>query len=115
MGSRWRGVKLLTLYFAGYKISLLVLALLSPGRGYDTSTSLLETDSPSLLLEPPPRLANPILKLVRWDAIYFTALAARGRIFEQEWAFGLGLSGLISGVKSSSSRFPRLGVLVVLC
>ncbi|KAF7134100.1 hypothetical protein CNMCM5793_005729 [Aspergillus hiratsukae] len=35
-------------------------------------------------------------KLTRWDAIYFTEVASRGYIFEQEWAWGLGFTKLIN-------------------
>jgi len=35
-------------------------------------------------------------KLTRWDAIYFTKVAERGYVFEQEWAWGWGWIKLIS-------------------
>lgn len=70
----------LTVFYAGWKGLLLVLVSLAPGIGYDTSTTLLPSSS----------------KLVRWDAIYYVQTAHRGQLFEQEWAFGKGLSTLLS-------------------
>ncbi|KAL8926314.1 MAG: hypothetical protein Q9172_001823 [Xanthocarpia lactea] len=34
-------------------------------------------------------------KLTRWDAIYFTNIAHRGAVFEQEWAFGWGYAKVV--------------------
>jgi len=68
--------------FVAWKSLILFIAWLAPGQGYDTSTSLLFG-------------AN---RLVRWDAIYFVQKAQRGDVFEQEWAFGKGLSTLLSGI-----------------
>lgn len=68
--------------FLAWKSIVLILIWLSPGQGYDTSTSLLVG-------------AN---RLVRWDAIYFVQKAQHGDVFEQEWAFGKGLSTLLSSI-----------------
>ncbi|KAL5353485.1 ER membrane glycoprotein subunit of the GPI transamidase complex-like protein [Pseudogymnoascus australis] len=81
--------------FIAYKSLLLLIALCSPGPGYDTSASLLTLpaqDGSSLtaffeLLSE---------KLTSWDAIYFTTVARRGYLYEQEWAFALGWTQLIS-------------------
>ena len=62
-----------------WKSLLFSLALLSPGSGYDTSATLLGPDKPGV-----------IGNFVRWDAIYYTKIAQRGYLFEQEWAFGWG-------------------------
>ena len=74
-----------------WKISLLSLALISPGVGYDTSTDV--------LFATPSHRANPfshcVKKLVRWDAIYFSQIAQRGQSFEQEWAFGWGFMRML--------------------
>ena len=70
----------LSIYFWTYKACILTIALLAPGVGYDTSTTLLPG-------------AN---KLVKWDAIYFVQKSQRGDTFEQEWAFGKGLSTILS-------------------
>lgn len=89
----------LTVSFLLWKLFLLSIALLAPGPGYDTSSSLLfrrSSESGYLTSDSPkaPRLS----KLVRWDAIYFTQVAHRGYEFEQEWAFGWGFTKLIAFV-----------------
>jgi phosphatidylinositol glycan class V len=80
----------LSAVFLLWKALLLLVALASPGPGYDSSTTLLHfSQSPS----PVETHEWPVLsKLVRWDAIYFIQIAQRGHVFEQEWAFGKGLS-----------------------
>ncbi|KPI37825.1 GPI mannosyltransferase 2 [Cyphellophora attinorum] len=78
----------LTAIFVLWKSLLFILAVASPGIGYDTSTDLLDW----------PGGGSVFAKLVRWDAIYFTQMAKDGHVFEQEWAFGVGISGLLSRV-----------------
>lgn len=73
-------VVLISVVFVAWKSFLLFLVWLAPGSGYDTSTTLLPSNS----------------KLLRWDAIYYVQMARRGHEFEQEWAFGKGVSALIS-------------------
>lgn len=79
-----------------WKALILLIALFSPGPGYDTSTTLIQS--------PPPSndatnlqwlLHRAATKLTRWDAIYFTTIARRGYVYEQEWAFGWGFTRLI--------------------
>ena len=76
--------------FISWKLLILTIILFSPGRGYDTSTTVL----PSFLDTPIPAnfaqraLRHLSTRVVRWDAIYFTQIAQRGYIWEQEWAFG---------------------------
>ena len=92
--------------FALWKAFLLAVALgASVAPDYDTSTSLFfnrvyGADEPA---------ANASLlaqKLTRWDALYFMHASRIGKIYEQEWAFGIGLSGLVSGVVSLLGRLP---------
>ena len=70
--------------FLFWKLLLFAAAIVSPGNGYDTSTALLSQAEPGV-----------IGKLVRWDAVYYTKTAQRGYVFEQEWAFGWGLTRLL--------------------
>ena len=74
----------LAAFYVLWKFLLLLVAIASPGAGYDTSTTLLS--QPQSLLTS---------KLVRWDAIYFTEVAHRGYLFEQEWAFGWGYTHIL--------------------
>lgn len=83
--------------FLAWKSLLLVVAVTSPGPGYDTSSSLFLADSPAKQASVPPlALAHLIGKLTRWDAIYFVKAANRGYLYEQEWAFGWGFTRLIA-------------------
>ncbi len=88
----------LVLIFISWKLLLLLLACTSPYPGYDTSTTLLLStysrngDDPNILVTALGRLAG---KLTRWDAIYFSQIAHRGAVFEQEWAFGWGYARLL--------------------
>lgn len=88
-------IRNLVILCVGWKLLLLLIAVLSPGPGYDTSASLY---SPSAAEDRqlPPAIQYILGKLVRWDAIYFVQTAHRGYVFEQEWAFGWGFSRLIS-------------------
>merc|ERR1711939_397020 len=72
--------------FGIWKAVLLLLALASPGPGYDTSTTLLDWPERYTLLS----------KLVRWDSIYFTQIAQHGHLFEQEWAWGTGITSVLA-------------------
>ncbi|OGM39813.1 DUF409 domain protein [Aspergillus bombycis] len=94
-----RSYRSLLLIFVSWKALLLLLVVSSPGPAYDTSTALLalgrnttNTDRPGLLS---PVLGLLATNLTRWDAIYFTEIARRGCLFEQEWAFNLGFASLI--------------------
>ena len=100
-----RPIRFLVLLFAIWKAILLAVLLCSPGPGYDTSTTLLDLGSPLSTAQTDIRPSSPILtpsllKLVRWDAIYFSQLSHRGHVFEQEWAFGVGLSGAVSFIST---------------
>ncbi len=76
-----------------WKGLLLVVAICSPGAGYDTSTTLRESSHSFRLPFTLQRIAD---KLTRWDAIYFVTTSSRGYLFEQEWAFGWGFTKLIA-------------------
>lgn len=90
--------------FIAYKALILFIALFSPGPGYDTSATL---------LTPPAGNGSSLTalfelvaeKLTSWDAIYFTTVARRGYLYEQEWAFAWGWTHLISFF-SSGSQLP---------
>lgn len=79
--------------FAAWKALLLLVAICSPGPGYDTSTRFALSNNVTPLPAPLHYLA---IKLTRWDAIYFVKAAVRGYRFEQEWAFGWGFSRMIA-------------------
>ena len=89
----------LTIFFALWKLVICLVAFTSPGPGYDTSTDLLFASAESSVYHalPSKSLIEIVLsKVVRWDAIYFTQIAHRGYKFEQEWAFGWGLTSILA-------------------
>jgi GPI mannosyltransferase 2 len=100
-------VSTLTVFFLAWKFLLLTVAFLAPGPSYDSSTELLFQ---SQGLSGTPQL-NPneeswgferlARRLTRWDAIYFTTIGCRGRVFEQEWAFGWGWTQLLAELNQS--------------
>lgn len=90
---------------------LLILALLCPGPGYDTSTELLEqisnTGHNARSQHNPfdeSFMQRLFTKLIRWDAIYFVSIAKNGYIYDQEWAFGWGFSASIKTVAQRRIR-----------
>ena len=110
-------VRLLFVVFVLWKALLFGVILCSPGPGYDTSATLLElTDAipnnKADLLSSARSLSPPLLKLVRWDAIYFSLLSQRGHVFEQEWAFGVGLSRPVSFISTRKSISAQLFALL---
>lgn len=116
-------VRALSCLFVLWKLLLLCIAYASPGPGYDTSTTLLfaraqpALSENTLLEDLAKRLAS---KLVRWDALYFVSVAQRGRVFEQEWAWGWGYTnflGLISKgwfIECEYTEVPGLNTTSVL-
>ena len=89
---------LLSLFYV-YKTLILLVAIGTPGPGYDTSTHLYEDqisgDAKTC------GLIAWFLKIVaknltRWDALFFTRVADKGYVVEQYWAFGWGWTSLIS-------------------
>ena len=106
-----RPYRSLLLIFVSWKALLLLLVVSSPGPAYDTSTALLalgrnaaNTDRHGLLT---PVLGLLATNLTRWDAIYFTEIARRGCLFEQEWAFNLGFASLIRTFVDGEDTCPR--------
>jgi len=100
-------VSALIILFLAWKLLLFAVAFLTPGAGYDSSTNLLFqsqglSGTPQLNLNKESwdfaRLAG---KLTRWDAVYFVSIGQRGRVFEQEWAFGWGWTQLLAEVNHS--------------
>lgn len=84
--------------FTAAKVVLFSLAFVSPGPGYDRSTQLLFRGYGVNSTLPSSTSIGGILaqKLTRWDGIYFATSAERGYQFEQEWAFGWGLTRAIA-------------------
>lgn len=85
----------LLLLFLAWKGLLLAIAVASgfTGPAYDTSTTL------ALAQDEHAHVFDPVTRLTRWDAIYFTASARRGGyLYEQEWAFARGLPVVISAL-----------------
>ena len=82
------GIRKLVAFFLAWKLFLLVIACASPGLGYDTSTQILldhyGSRSESWTARP---IELAVLRLTRWDGIYFATLAERGHVNEQDWAF----------------------------
>lgn len=98
----------LSLCFWAWKAFLLLIAMTSPGPGYDTSTTLMALDKPDDRISVV--LGRMIRSLVRWDSIYFTNMAQRGHLYEQDWAFGIGISSTLSWLARSTYRkstYPR--------
>lgn len=90
-------VRTLFVSCVAWKFFLLLLAMSSPGPGYDTSTALLLASSASAFDKPlPSALHTLVSRLTRWDAIYFVRIANRSYVFEQEWMAGWGHTRLIS-------------------
>ena len=110
-----RPIHSLTRIFLTWRLLLLCLVLVSPVVGYDTSTSLLLDSQSSPSPEShawPIRLVKHLLrKLVRWDAIYMTQIAARGYAYEQEWAFGYGYTKLLGVLALPFNKTGFLGGL----
>ena len=102
--------KFLVLSFIAWKLILLCVALASPGPGYDTSTVLLHSDFDLAQAKPGSgsESALRLRSLVRWDAIYFTQLARRGYLWEQEWAFGWGFSNLVAATSKGDHHAAHL-------
>ncbi|KAF7521340.1 hypothetical protein G7054_g12485 [Neopestalotiopsis clavispora] len=111
-----RPIQTLVTSFVAWKAFLLLAAIgSSVGPAYDTSTTLIQPQTTSFNES----VFDISTKLTRWDAIYFIQSARRGYVFEQEWAFGLGLPTTISaivkvfnklGVEGNDALEPLIGV-----
>ena len=83
--------------FIVWKLILLACACISPGPGYDTSTQILfDQHGPSSDSRATRAIERLVLRLTRWDGIYFSSLATRGHVNEQEWAFSWALARVTS-------------------
>lgn len=100
---RYNHSLLLVVVFATWKSLLLCVASVSPGPGYDTSTQLLLRSASYHTTGGPTIITKTVSKLVRWDALYFVSAAHRGYRFEQEWAFGWGLTQVVSAIAKGAS------------
>ncbi|KAB8336763.1 hypothetical protein FH972_021072 [Carpinus fangiana] len=106
--------------FIVWKAVLLLIAILSPGPGYDPSTQQLFTifqrDSPTPFPQNPSFFTHPVthiaLKLSRWDVIHFLSVARRGYVYEQDWAWGWGWLRLIHWVSLSFSPGPNSSLVL---
>ena len=114
-----RPLTALVIIFIAWKVLLFFIAIASPGPGYDTSTSLLVSRknldiSESPVADTSTRLSPLYLKLGRWDAIYFSSIAARGHVYEQEWAWGLGHTTYLSALSTGEDqRWVKFYLLIV--
>lgn len=110
----WQAIRLLTVLFFCWKLLLFSVVALAPGPGYDTSTTLLiDDESPSGFLEGVGAVSTNlplVLKFVRWDAIYFSQIAQRGYLFEQEWAFGPGFPNLVAFLHNGNCHTSYLAL-----
>ncbi|CCE30359.1 uncharacterized protein CPUR_04207 [Claviceps purpurea 20.1] len=87
-----RSLTSLFLLWKGFLLAVALSAALAPA--YDTSTTLfLER-----MYGRDARVPLLAAQLTRWDALYAMHASIKGRIYEQEWAFGLGLPALVSGI-----------------
>lgn len=87
----------LTSIFLAWKAALVVLTALCPGPGYDTSALILLSDQENRQkhFQIFSIVDSFALKLLRWDAFYFTKAAQRGYLYEQEWAFSRAYSTML--------------------
>ncbi|GAO13372.1 hypothetical protein UVI_02013820 [Ustilaginoidea virens] len=106
MESCWpnRPIQSLTAIFLAWKSFLVAIALgTAVARDYDTSTGLF-FDRMYGANATVPTLAA---KLTRWDALYFMHSTIKGYVYEQEWAFGIGLPATVGALARTLAGFTR--------
>ncbi|KAF1930047.1 glycosyltransferase family 76 protein [Didymella exigua CBS 183.55] len=112
----------LVFVFFAWKALLFCLTALCPGPGYDTSGLILIDSSLDRYtnLKFSSRFDQFVLNLFRWDALYFVKAAERGLMFEQEWAFSPGFSGIlnvmgryISGTAAGTIQYYVLAGIII--
>lgn len=92
------GVRRVVAIFVAWKLLLLTIACTSPGPGYDTSTQIFldQQRNRSLPSWLPRAIEHAVLRLTRWDGIYFASASLHGQVYEQDWAFSWALSRVTS-------------------
>lgn len=103
---RQHDIKRLAVVFVAWKTLLVLLAIFTPGPGYDTSGFVaLTRHDPGRVENHSPSLSDRLaLSHLRWDALYFVKAAQRGYLYEQEWAFSRAHSLTVQTV--TDCRFP---------
>ena len=102
------GFKRLVTVFAAWKLLLLAIACASPGIGYDTSTQVFldqhrDSGETSWFAK---AIEHLVLRLTRWDGIYFASASLHGKVYEQEWAFSWALSKATFWFASGACTVP---------
>lgn len=87
-------IKRLLAIFVAWKTLIFAVASCSAGPGYDTSTQILldQHRAPEALSWLSTAVEHVVLRLTRWDALYFASGSLHGQVYEQEWAFSWALS-----------------------
>jgi phosphatidylinositol glycan class V len=96
--------------FIAWKTTLLLLATISPGPGYDTSSLILLNSSTDrhVELQSSSLVDRLTLSTFRWDALYFVKSAQRGYVHEQEWAFSWAYSHILNSVAKCRSYSMKI-------
>jgi len=101
-------VRELVVYYLAWKLLLLIVAYASPDNGYDTSTDLLfDQDSTGEYTT----LDKLVLRLTRWDGLYFASSSLRGHQYEQAWAFSWALSRVTATLSNGGWCRPYMAIL----